>query len=142
MASARLIRTVRCMTTNTNIQVVNDMTCAATEGNVARLRELFADEAPVHVRGPLPNAGDHVGVDGFLSVVGAVFARTGGDVKLEQLSCLADDRYVTEFEHALLGRNGKTLDAYNSFVYRVDGGRIAEMWMLCTAPADQSSFWD
>jgi N-acyl-D-aspartate/D-glutamate deacylase len=25
---------------------------------------------------------------------------------------------------------------------RIRDGRIAEVWMICTAPADASSFWD
>ena len=40
------------------------------------------------------------------------------------------DGWAAEWEHATLGRNGKTLESDNAFVYRFDGDRIAEMWMF------------
>ena len=43
-----------------------------------------------HVRGPLPRPGDHQGVDGFLGALGAIFELTDGDVKIEQLFCIAE----------------------------------------------------
>jgi hypothetical protein len=30
----------------------------------------------------------------------------------------------------------------NSFVYRFDDGRIAELWMISTAPPSAAAFWD
>jgi len=130
------------MSEHPNVSLVNRMTCAAVEGDRRTLVACFSDDAPFHVRGPLPKAGDHVGVDGFLNVVGTIMELTGGDVKLEQLFCVADDHWASEWERALLTRDGRTLDVHNAFVYRFDGGRIAEMWMVCTAPAAAASFWD
>jgi ketosteroid isomerase-like protein len=71
-----------------------------------------------------------------------VFELTNGDVKIEQLFCAADARWGTEWEHAVLGRNGRTLETKNAFAYKFDDGRIAEMWMVCAAPAGSESFWD
>ncbi|HZN14741.1 MAG TPA: nuclear transport factor 2 family protein [Acidimicrobiales bacterium] len=130
------------MSEHPNVTLINDMTCAAVAGDKAALAKLFHDDLRFHVSGPLPKAGDHVGVEGFLDVIGTIFELTSGDVKLEQQFCIADDEWASEWEHAVLGRNGKTLDTYNSFVYRFDGGRIAEMWMACTAPASNVSFWN
>ena len=41
----------------------------------------------------------------------------------------------------MLGRNGQKLDTHNVFAYRFEGDRIAEMWMVCTAPAGSEAFW-
>ena len=89
-----------------------------------------------------PEPGDYAGVDGFLAMIGGIFERTGGDVKIQQQSCLSDDEWATEWEHAVFGRNGSTLEAQNAFNYRFRDGRIAEMWMVCTTPAMAASFWD
>ncbi len=42
-------------------------------------------------------------------MLGSFFALTGGDIGLEQKFCLATDGWAAEWEHATLGRNGKTL---------------------------------
>ncbi len=130
------------MSKHPNVAVVDRMTKAIFENDRVTLGEVFTDDLAFHVRGPLPEPGDYTGVDGFLGVIGGIFERTSGDVKIEQLTCLADDNWATEWEHAVLGRNGETLEAKNAFVYRFRGGRITEMWMVCTAPAEAAAFWD
>lgn len=129
------------MNEHPNVAVINRMTQAVFSRDEATLREVFTDDLTFHVRGPLPRPGDHDGVEGFLAALGAIFELTGGDVKIEQLCVLADDEWGTEWEHAVLGRGGRTLEANNAFVYRFAGSRIAEMWMICTAPAGSEAFW-
>jgi ketosteroid isomerase-like protein len=130
------------MSEHPNVTVVNRMTKAVFENDRAALADLFTEDVAFHVRGPLPRAGDHTGVDGFLGVLGTIFELTDGDVKLEQLFCIADGRWAAEWEYAVLGRNGRTLETNNAFVYRFEGGRIAELWMICAAQAASESFWE
>ena len=47
--------------------------------------------------------------------------------------CIGTDGWVAEWTHATLGRNGKTMESNNSFVYRFEGDQIAEMWMFVGA---------
>ena len=130
------------MTTHPNIATIDAMTKAVFENDRRTLDALFTDDLVFHVRGPLPAPGDYRGVSGFLDTIGGIFEKTAGEVKIEQLCCLADGDWATEWEHAVLGRNGASLDVNNSFVYRFRDGRIAEMWMLCAAPSAAASFWD
>src|SRR5437773_2380018 len=123
------------MSTHPNVALIDRMTKAVFENDRDTLAEVFSPDLAFHVRGPLPTPGDHTGVDGFLHAVGAIFELTGGDVKIEQLTCLADGQWATEWEHAVMGRNGTTLDVNNAFVYRFAEGRIAEMWIICAGPA-------
>ena len=44
-------------------------------------------------------------------------------------------------EHAVLGRNGRTLEMNDAFIYRFDDGRIREMWFIAAGPAEAASFW-
>jgi ketosteroid isomerase-like protein len=130
------------MNENPNIAVINRMTQAVFEHDRETLSSLFTDDLTFHVRGPLPRPGDHAGVDGFLAAMGAIFDLTNGDVKIEQLLCQADGPWAVEWEHAVFGRNGRTLEAKNAFVYRFEAGRIAELWMICDAPAGSESIWN
>ncbi len=130
------------MSEHPNVQVINRMTSAVFENDREALADVFTPDLELHVRGPLPRPGDHRGVDGFLDALGAIFELTDGDVKIEQLFCTADGPWAAEWEHAVMGRKGRTLETRNAFVYRFDGDRIAEMWMICAAPAGSESFWD
>lgn len=130
------------MSEHPNVTVINRMTKAVFENDRDALAEVFTDNLTFHVRGPLPRPGDHAGVDGFLGAMGAIFELTDGDVKIEQLFCSAEGAWAAEWEHAVLGRNGRTLETKNMFVYQFDGDRIADLWMICAAPSGSESFWD
>jgi len=129
------------MSEHPNVTLVNRMTKAVFENDAGTLSELFTEDMTFHVRGPLPRPGDHHGVPGFLGALGAIFQLTEGDVKIEQLFCVAVDGWAAEWEHAVFGRHGRTLEAENAFVYEIRDGRIAELWMLCAARAGAESFW-
>ncbi|MBC2644185.1 MULTISPECIES: nuclear transport factor 2 family protein [unclassified Rhodococcus (in: high G+C Gram-positive bacteria)] len=118
------------------------MTAAIVEGDRDTLTTLFSDDLVLHVSGPLPSLGDHAGVDGLLGAIGLIFELTDGQVDLQQLSCLADDTYAAEWEHAVFTRNGRSVEVKNAFIYRFDQGRIAEMWMICAGRPELTSFWN
>lgn len=126
------------MSEHPNVATVNRMTKAIFDQDHEALSGVFGPDLRFHLRGPYPKAGDHDGVEGFLDVLRSFFELTGGDIRLEQKFCLATDGWAAEWEHATLGRNGKTLESDNSFVYRFEDGRIAEMWMFLGAPPDVS----
>ena len=129
------------MSEHPNITAINRMTAAVFEHDRDTLADVFTESLEFHMRGPLPRPGDHHGVDGFLEALGAIFELTSGDVKIEQLFCTAEGSWATEWEHAVLGRNGNTLETNNAFVYRFENDRIAEMWMICAAPSGSERFW-
>ena len=122
-----------------NVTTVKAMTTAVIEQDKERLGEIFTDDLVFHLRGPYERAGDHHGVAGLLDAIGSVFAATGGDVRLEQRFCMGTDGWAAEWEHAVLGRQGRRLESDNAFVYRFEGDRIAEMWMFLGASPEQAA---
>ena len=130
------------MSEHPNVTVINRMTEAALTGDKKVLAECFSEDMAFHVRGTLPRVGDHRGVEGFLGVIGTIVELTDGDVKLDQLFAIADGGWAAEWERALFGRNGQTLDQRNAFIYRFEDGRIAELWMIGTGPAGSESFFE
>ena len=124
-----------------NVATVNRMTQAIFEEDRDALSQIMTDDLQFHMRGPVPVAGDYVGVDGLLGVLGTLVELTNGDIKLDQLFCVGTDGWAAEWERAVLGRGGKTLESYDAFIYRFEGDRIAEMWMFLGAtPERVSSF--
>lgn len=131
------------MSDHPNVRTVNRMTQAIVEQDKDTLAELFTEDYVFHLRGPYHRAGDHAGVGGLLEVLGSVFEVTSGDVRLEQQFCVGVDGWAAEWEHAVLGRNGRTLESDNAFIYRFEGDRIAEMWMfLGVAPERVGAFFE
>jgi ketosteroid isomerase-like protein len=129
------------MSSHPNVAVIDRMTEAIVENDRETLTRIFTDDMVFHGRGPVPFAGDHYGVGGLLAALRTVFDLTDGDVKLEQLFCLTDDEWGAEWERAVYGRNGRTLEMHDSFIYRFDDGRIREMWFIAAGPAEAASFW-
>jgi hypothetical protein len=121
--------------TVSNVETVNRMTKAIFDQDHDTLATIFTDDLGFHLRGPHPMAGDHAGLGGLLSVLGALFETTGGRIELDQKFCVGAGGWVAEWEHATLGRpaDAETIESRNSFVYRFEGDRIAEMWMFLGA---------
>jgi ketosteroid isomerase-like protein len=130
------------MSENPNVTTVNRMTQAIFDGDKETLNSLFADGFAFHMHAPFAAAGDHYGVDGLLGAIGAIFEATNGDVKLEQQFCIGTGDWAAEWEHAVLGRHGRTLASDNAFIYRFTGEKIAEMWMFVGAdPGKAAAFF-
>ena len=129
------------MAQHPNVRTIDRMTQAALGGDTATLSGIFTEDMVFHVRGTLPGAGDHRGAPGFLSVIGSIMEITKGDLKLDKLFAIADGEWAAEWERAVFGRDGNTLEQYNSFVYRFEDGRIAEMWMIGAGKAEDATFF-
>jgi ketosteroid isomerase-like protein len=129
------------MAKHPNTTTIDRMTQAALDGDAATLSEIFTEDMVFHVRGTLPSVGDHRGASGFLSVIGSIVEITKGDLKLDQQFVIADGDWAAEWERAVFGRDGKTLEQYNSFVYRFEDGRIAEMWMIGAGKPNDVAFF-
>ena len=127
-----------------NVDTVSRMTKAIFDQDHDALATIFTDDLVFHMRGPHPMAGDHSGLGGFLSVLGSMFDMTGDKIGLDQQFCIGVDGWAAEWEHATLGRpaDDETIESRNSFVYRFDADRIAEMWMfLGVLPAPAQAFF-
>jgi ketosteroid isomerase-like protein len=126
------------MSDHPNVETINGMTEAIFSQDHDALAKVFTDDFVFHLRGPHPMAGDHPGLGGFLEFFAWTFEATGGQIELDQQFCVGADGWAAEWEHATLGRNGNTLESRNAFVYRFEGGRVAEMWMFLGALPEQA----
>src|SRR5262245_5525338 len=96
------------MSEHPNVDTVNRMTEAIFSQDHDTLAKIFSDDLVFHLRGAYPMAGDYSGVGGFLEVVGSFFEATDGQIELDQQFCVGTDGWAAEWEHATLGRKGKT----------------------------------
>jgi hypothetical protein len=121
------------------VDAVNRFAPSLFDRDRSTLSTLLTADVALHIRGALPN-GDFHGLDGVLDgfegVIGLV-----DDVEIEQVFCMTSGCWAAEFERATLHRKGSALQSPNAFIYRFDGERIAELWLLAGASeAEVSSF--
>lgn len=77
-------------------------------GDMAKLRELFADDLVWHVGGRSPIAGDYKGKDEVL-VCTRLAERAGGALRLDVHDVLANDEHVVALVKVTAEREGKRL---------------------------------
>lgn len=129
------------MSTHPHVATIDRMTAALVENDRDALATTLAPDVVLHMVGPWPTPGDHHGLDGLAGAIGEIFEQTGGEADLDQQWCIAEGTAAAEWEHTTLRRNGRTFEAKSAFIYRFADDRIAEMWMISTAPAEEASFW-
>jgi ketosteroid isomerase-like protein len=129
------------MSQHPHVTTVDRMTGAVLGDDRTTLEGLLTDDFTFHYRGPYPKAGDYAGAAGLREIIGAIVEATEGNIDLQQRFCVATDGWVSEWEHAVLGRRDQRLESDNAFVYRFDDDRIAEMWMFIGAPPGSEAFF-
>jgi ketosteroid isomerase-like protein len=113
---------------------------AAAHGNRETLARMCSPDIVWHASGRGPRSGEYRGIDAVLEYLAAL-----GD---------AADRFDSDFEDVLVGndlvavlfhvtgrRHGRLLDTDFILLFRVDGGRLDEVWAI---PRDQyavDEFW-
>lgn len=103
---------------------------AFERSNLEAAGELLATDGVLHVRQPIELAGDYVGLDAFLDFYRAKRARAGDGFSYRIEEFLAGDSSAA----AILTLSSATGGDYREWkqvaIYRIDDGRIVEMWFL------------
>ncbi len=102
---------------------------AFNAGDINALTEIFDESAVWHAPGRTPLAGDHEGRDATFAYLGRLGQETSGTFRAELGHLLADDdNYVVGVQRSRAERDGKHLDVGNCIVFKLDGGRVVEVW--------------
>lgn len=102
---------------------------AFNAGDINALTEIFDESAVWHAPGRTSLAGDHEGRDATFAYLGRLGQETAGTFRAELGRLLADDDgYVVGVQRSRAERDGKQLDVGNCIVFKLDDGRVAEVW--------------
>lgn len=100
-------------------------------GNLAGTADLFAEDVVFHYFNPqLPDVhGDYVGLTGIQAFFEKVGALTSGSFQVEPVSVAAygDELVVTHTKNRMT-LEGRPIEIDVVVVWRIVGGRIAEVW--------------
>ena len=102
----------------------------------------WADDIVCHVQGRNPLAGDFLGKQVFLEHYAGVFAQLGGTMELVEVhDVLVGAQHAVAWVKERAVRGECTLEFDRVNVYRIDDGRIAEIWSYDSNPYELDEFW-
>jgi len=124
------------------IDVIGQYGAAMAAGDMAALAATFAADAVWHQPGQNPVSGDHIGPDAILAHLGHFMELSGGTFVLETESATESGDLVSATVRFSAQRAGRDdLDQHGVDVFRVVGGRIAEVWLISEDQAAEDVFW-
>lgn len=129
------------MVDHPNVEVARRAYKAFAEGDVAAMRDSWADDVTFHIRGVGRLDGDYRGPEAVLGFLGSVMEETGGTFRLEVHSVLADDEHGVTLLTQHAERGGQTRTSEVVHVVHLRDGRTTEFWAASTDPVADVAFW-
>jgi ketosteroid isomerase-like protein len=99
---------------------------AFNTGDVEALVDLFAEDIVWHFPGASKLAGEHVGRDATLQVLGAYGAASGGTLQANLVNVIAGGDHVTGWANDTATADGRTLDVNSIVLFTLRDGKVTE----------------
>jgi ketosteroid isomerase-like protein len=106
-------------------------------GPTAPVAELLAEDVVWHVPGRSPIAGDHRGRDAVIAYFRRRRELAGATMEMHDRGGVSDDEAVVRLVDGTATLDGGEVRWRTAGVYRVAGGRVAEVWLV---PLDLEAF--
>lgn len=101
---------------------------AFNTGDVAGLVDLFAEDIVWHFPGANKLAGEHIGRDATLAMLGAYGQAGGGTFHASVLDVIGSDERVAGWARDTASHNGRTLDTRAVVIFAMRDGNVVEAW--------------
>lgn len=116
---------------------------AAATGDMVALAATLSSDAVWHQPGRNPLSGDHIGPDAIIAHLGRFMELSGGTFTLSTETATESGTLVSTTVRFTARRPGRTdLDQRGVDVFRVEGDRIAEVWLISEDQAAEDAFWN
>ena len=95
-------------------------------GDVEALIELFDEGLAWYFPGSSKLAGEHVGRDASLAMIGAYGEAGGGTLQANVVDIMASDERVTGWANDTASARGRTLDVNSVVIFTMRSGKVVE----------------
>ena len=110
-------------------------------GDAGAVRDLLAPDVVWHVPGESAIAGDHRGRDAVMAYFERRRALAGGAMTIVAGERLVSDDVVVQLADGQIERDGEQQRWRTAGVYRFDGDRVAEAWLVPFELAAFDAIW-
>lgn len=126
----------------TAINVVGQYGAAAAAGDMTALAAILTEDAVWHQPGANQFSGDHVGPEAVVAHLGRFMELSGRTFALETESATESGNLVSTTVRFTAQRDGVAdLDQNGVDVFRVEGDRITEIWLISEDQAVEDQLW-
>ncbi|MFL5684549.1 MAG: nuclear transport factor 2 family protein [Chloroflexota bacterium] len=116
--------------THPNVDLIQRYSAALTAGKAADALPFYTEDLVLHIPGRSPHAGTFRGQDAVLAYYTRLFRDTDGRfTPLGVDDILASDSHAASLVRWKVERNGRELEIDRVVIYRIEDGRIAEIWV-------------
>lgn len=129
------------MGTQENVELIRRGYEAFDAGDVATLRELFAEDAVWYVAGNGVLSGTKHGREAILAYFGELATRSNGSFKVTVQELIGGDNHIVGLQHNHAETNGKTLDTDGALTFQIRDGKITEGREFFDDTAQGDAFW-
>ncbi|MCI0488454.1 MAG: nuclear transport factor 2 family protein [Blastocatellia bacterium] len=120
------------MAEHPNAQIMRRANKAFSEGDIAALKEIIAEDAVWHVPGKSALAGDYRGHEEIFGFFGKLMELSGGTFKAELHDITASDKHAVNLDRLTGTRGEKALDINLALVVHIKDGKIKDAWDVFT----------
>ena len=110
-------------------------------GPVEPVIELLVPHIVWHVPGASPIAGDHRGRDGVAAYFNARRELANETMRMHPGEVIADEEAVVQLVRGSAELEGKPVEWRTVGVYRIEAGRIAEVWLVSLHLEEFDRLW-
>ncbi len=125
-----------------NIDLVRGYFDAVSRGDMDALGKAFSSELVWHQPGEGTLSGVHNGRDTVFGLLGAFMQRSGGSFRIDHVGpLLANGDLVAATLHFAAENGDKAMSMAGIDLLRIEGGKIAEVWLFSEDQAAEDAFW-
>lgn len=126
----------------TALDTFNRYLASLEAGDMGALAATLHPDVVWHQPGAHPLAGDHVGPDAVLGLLGGMMERSAGSLIVATESSIAGGDLVAATVRFTAKRDGRAdLDQHGVDVFRIQDDRIVEVWLMSENQPAEDLFW-
>jgi ketosteroid isomerase-like protein len=123
-----------------NATLIRNVLRAVARSETETLKQLCADGIRWHATGPTVWAGEHEGVDAVLDFLGRM-GEAADVFNADLADLLVSEERVATIMRVSARRGDRHLEVQYLILYRIEEGRIAEIWSAPLDPDATDAFW-
>jgi uncharacterized protein len=125
-----------------NIEVGQSYVEALSKGNMERVGQLLADDVSWHQPGSSHLSGHYQGKEKVFTHLSQFMALSENTFRVDKVgSVMANGEMVSASLHFAAERLGRVLSMDGVDLFRIDKGKIAEVWLFSKDQAAEDAFW-